>query len=230
MIFKPAKVREPEIEPKLYLNQVLLNRVGMKYPTKSVKFLGVEIDDKLQFTEQAKRIGSKARSGLFALNQAKHYLNTENRLTLYNSLIGSHLQYAAAAWATLLPKAKLNELEKLQKKAMRIVAGVKYNEHTAPLFKKFKVLKLVDIARVQAMTLIAAHKKGESPGGLESIFQMERSNEQYALRQVGEFAPPAGDNKLAKWLAEIWNQTKFQETRTLGAIKYVFKDNIIQSY
>ena len=33
----------------------------------------------------------------------------------------------------------------MQKKAIRIIAGGKYNEHTNPLFKDLKILKLKDI-------------------------------------------------------------------------------------
>ena len=37
----------------------------------------------------------------------------------------------------------------MQKKIIRTIAGVQYNEHSEPLFKKMNLLKLTDIYRLQ---------------------------------------------------------------------------------
>ena len=39
----------------------------------------------------------------------------------------------------------------LQKRAIRIVANSKYNAHTEPLFKLFRILKLSDVLILQTM-------------------------------------------------------------------------------
>ena len=40
---------------------------------------------------------------------------------------------------------------KLQKRAIRIVANSKYNAHTEPLFKLFRILKLSDVLILQTI-------------------------------------------------------------------------------
>ena len=63
-------------------------------------------------------------------------------MKIYNSLILSHINYGILLWGS-----KSAKLDKLQKKAIRILSCSKYNAHTDPLFKKthLKVLKISDI-------------------------------------------------------------------------------------
>ena len=59
-------------------------------------------------------------------------------VTLYNSLIASHLNYGILAWVIATTR-----LEKLQKKAIRLITNSKYIAHTNPLFKRLQLLKIV---------------------------------------------------------------------------------------
>ena len=51
-------------------------------------------------------------------------------VTLYNSLIASHLNYRILEWGIVATR-----VEKLQKKAIRLITHSKYIAHTNPLFK-----------------------------------------------------------------------------------------------
>ena len=46
---------------------------------------------------------------------------------------------------TQVGPSRINELFKMQKAAIRIIAGAKYNSHTEPLFKKLQILPLPDL-------------------------------------------------------------------------------------
>jgi hypothetical protein len=46
----------------------------------------------------------------------------------------------------------------LQKKALRIVSNVKYNSHCDPLFKKYKILKVHDLFKLQCIRLAYKNK------------------------------------------------------------------------
>ena len=58
------------------------------------------------------------------------FLPTHILRILNNSLIIPHLQYSILAWGF-----KMSRLEKLQKRAARIISLSKYNSHTNPLIK-----------------------------------------------------------------------------------------------
>ena len=52
---------------------------------------------------------------------------------------------------------------KLQKRAIRIVANSKYNAHTEPLFKLFRILKISDVLILQTMKVYHKFRNKELP-------------------------------------------------------------------
>ena len=52
---------------------------------------------------------------------------------------------------------------KLQKRAIRIVANSKYNAHTDPLFKLYRILKLSDVLTLQTMKVYHKFRQNELP-------------------------------------------------------------------
>ena len=67
-------------------------------------------------------------------------------VTLYNSLIASHLNYDILAWGIAV-----TNLGKLQKKAIRLITNSKYIAHTNPLFKRLQLLKIVDVFKLRVL-------------------------------------------------------------------------------
>ena len=52
---------------------------------------------------------------------------------------------------------------KLQKRAIRIVANRKYNAHTKPLFKLYRILKLPDVLILQTLKVQNKFRNKELP-------------------------------------------------------------------
>ena len=90
----------------------------------------------------------KITSGVYAINAVKRYLSVENLKTLYFSFIHSYTSYGAIIWSCAY-QYKLYKLEILQKRAIRNICKVKYNEPSTPLFKYLQIPKLADIFNIQ---------------------------------------------------------------------------------
>ena len=171
IIFKPSGLAAYPVS--LRLNGESLAQLG---PGESTKFLGIRIDQKLNFKDHIKTIGGKVSSGLFALRQASGLLNRPNKLLLYNALIHSHLEYGALIWGNLGTRTDLKRLEIIQKKAVRLVAGAHYNDHTGPLFKSLNVLKFADIPGYQAVSLYNHLGRGTLPYGVKRLLEPDLQN------------------------------------------------------
>lgn len=83
---------------------------------------------------------------MFCIKSAKNNLNLKGLRALYFALIHSHLSYCPFI-ISLTTNSNLTRLFKIQKKAIRIITGSKYNEHTLPLFINHKILPLEKIIK-----------------------------------------------------------------------------------
>ena len=125
-------------------NISIISRVSSADETPAVKFLGVFFDPALNFKFHISKLKTKLSKALYALRMVKNTLNQASLLMLYNSIFHCHLLYAIQIWSCS-KSGPINELFKMQKAAIRIIAGSSYNSHTEPLFKKLQVLPLPDL-------------------------------------------------------------------------------------
>ena len=94
------------------------------------------------------KVSNKCSRIIGILNRLKHTLPQRIQLMLYNSLLLPHINYCLTTWGY-----HCHRLQKLQKTAIRIITLSKYNEHTAPLFKKLNLLIIKDILALQELKL-----------------------------------------------------------------------------
>jgi len=113
----------------------------------NVKFLGLYIDNKLNWQEHIKNLKSKLNSSIYAMNKVKRQLNTNILTTLYYTLIYPYIDYGITLWGSAY-STHLKKIMVMQKKSVRIIVKAKYNEHTDPIFKELKILRLEDIYKL----------------------------------------------------------------------------------
>ena len=65
------------------------------------------------------------------LSRLKYILPEKIKLMIYNSLVLSYMDYGILIWGH-----QSDRIHKLQKRAIRLITGSKYNTHTEPLFKR----------------------------------------------------------------------------------------------
>ena len=108
---------------------------------KHTKFLGVLLDNDLSWNKQILTVENKVSKGIGLLYIMKNKLDNIPLKMLYSTLILPYLDYCSEIWANTY-KSRLDKLVTLQKKAIRIIDGLNYRDHTGHAFQKWKVLKL----------------------------------------------------------------------------------------
>ena len=162
ILFKLNK-REISQDLKIKLGGEVLER------KRTIKFLGITLDDNLTWQGQIEKVKSKLTNSLYALRRVKHVLAKYNLKIIYFDLFHPHLEYGLILWgaanATLV-----NKLFVLQKKAIRLVTGSCYNEHTNPLFSQLKILKLTDMYELHLAKFIYSLYNSFLPLPLQNYF------------------------------------------------------------
>ena len=122
MMVNPSKFQAIIIEKKkkCHTNETL--KIGDKIikASSSVKLLGVQIDDQLNFNLHISNICRSAANQLNALIRLKRFLAFEEKKTLMNSYFCSNFNYCPLVRMFSSTKS-LNKIESLQKRALRFL-------------------------------------------------------------------------------------------------------------
>ena len=123
------------------------------------KFLGILIDDILNWKEHISLICSKISKCIAIIYKAKQLLDKESLVMLYDSLFVPYLTYCSEIWGNT-NKTNIKCVYLLQKKVLRIVCNVDYRYYSNVLFKELRILKLFDSIELKtAMLMYKANKK-----------------------------------------------------------------------
>ena len=111
----------------LQLPELRLQNAIIEYVPR-IRYLGVVLDHKLNWTSHCEVLRGKALRTLTAMNPVmRSSLSTRSKLLLYKSYIRPVMTYGAPAWA-FIPKTKMERLQIVQNRALRLI-GV-YSRHT----------------------------------------------------------------------------------------------------
>ena len=123
------------------------------------KFLGVLIQENLNWNCHIDQVCKKIARSTGLLAKLKHYVPRYVLLIIYNSLCLSHISYALSVWGRS-SASSLKRVISLQKRGIRQVCNAKYNSHTSPLFKQCKVLQFNDMYKLQCCKLMLRKNRG----------------------------------------------------------------------
>ena len=97
----------------------------------------------IDWNAHIKFVRNKMNSALYAMRRSKNILK-QSHMTLYYSLFYSYIDYGITLWGASYAQ-HINKLQTSQKKAIRLITGSKYYDHTDPLFRSTKMLKIKDM-------------------------------------------------------------------------------------
>ena len=202
----------------------------------STKFLGVTIDNALNWHDHIMNVKGKINSSIYIINRVKHLLSIKHLTTLYYSLVHPHLQYGITLWGGS-HSSYVNKLITLQKKAIRLVNKVNYNDHTNPLFISSRILKLPDLYTLEIAKYMYKYSTKTLPAHLQTVFIAHSAFHQYNTRnrnnpQVPLTRSKAATNSLIHTGPLVWQKISpdIKHSRTNKIFKCKYKSYLIAQY
>ena len=144
-------------------NQTQLKR------TKTVKYLGVLVDEDLKFKSHIDKVSAIVSRNVGIISRARHLFDRKQLILLYNALILPYFTYCLVIWGSNY-ETSLQPVILLQKRAIRLIAGAGRITHTGPLFREFKLLKIVDLLKYQLILILHDFLYGRLPHSLARRF------------------------------------------------------------
>ena len=202
----------------------------------SFDFLGITIDQHLNWKAHVDKISSTISRSLGILNKLKYFLPLSAKIKIYNSIILSHMNYGICTWGHRnIPTLKI------QKKAIRTVTCAKYNAHTDPLFKEHNLLKIDDIFTLSKYKFYYKYLHKKLPVNLQELpFLLNEDQHRYDTRQnfrlfINRYNHSFAKNCLRFDLPQTINSAppqikeKFYSHSYQGFVKYV-KHHMLNNY
>ena len=215
---------------KIKIDGVEIERV------KEIKFLGVTIDEKLNWKSHIKHVQSKVSRSIAVINKAKRILDKKSLHTLYCSLVLPYFQYCIEVWGNNY-KTSLNAITCLQKRAIRIINNVGYLEHTNSLFLQSKLLKFADIVQYQTAQIMFKAKNLLLPKNIQKLFEEQEGDHYLRSKEQGNikvhYRRTTGRSLfITNSGVELWNSLTVELKRCVNMkhFKINFKDMIFKKY
>ena len=137
LVFNSNEIGRPEDPLQIFE----IERIHNAGTTKNFKLLGILFDEYLTFEPHINLLCSKISRSLYIMNRLRNMLPRKALLSLYYSLVHSHLNYCISIYGCA-NKTNLSKIFLKQKQAIRIVTNSNYRANTSPLFKTLKILPL----------------------------------------------------------------------------------------
>ena len=148
------------------------------------------------------------------------------RLTLYNSIFRSHMEFGILAWGGVAQN-KLKKITNLQKKCVRNVANKLFRSHTDPIFSSLGILKFKDLFRVNCSIFVHKYLNGKLPESFVDKFTPFHEPNRTNSLIIGNPKSQSLNSYPTNFLPKIWN-TNSLDLKNNSSLNS-FKNNLIKT-
>ena len=133
------------------------------------KYLGVQIDNKLDWKEHIKTVSSKVSRAIGLLKHAKSFLPENTLRTMYTGIVEPHFRYCCSVWGCC-GLTEINWLQKLQNRAARIITGSRFDSPDLPLVKRLGWKTIDELINSESNIMVFKSLRGLAPPYMRNLF------------------------------------------------------------
>ena len=179
-------------------------------PLHYVKYLGVFIDETLNWNYQIEQLSQKLAKSNGIISKLRHYIPQKSCLSIYFSIFYSHLLHVSTVWQ-FTSKDNINKIFMLQKHCIRLMTFSELSKPTSSLFHSLKILKLEDIFRHQTLNFMLDFHNDITPDAFKNYFTYSSVRHKHHTRNLNLFYVPSynfvnyGKNCIRNFGPRLWN-------------------------
>ena len=142
---------------------------------RSFKYVGIYLDDRLDFIEHIKYVETKVATNIGIINSAKRSITPKMKIILYKAIVKPYFEYGIELWGNAT-KNNLKKINYLNKRAVRVICGLPRRESTKiPRMDKC-ILTLKDIYKFSVLKFGYSVVNEKVPSPILTIFEKEKNN------------------------------------------------------
>ena len=206
------------VQPKITINNTLIERVNV------TKFLGVMIDEKLNWKKHIQYVHSKLCKCISIIYRASKTLTRTALVILYYSLFYPYMSYCIEVWGGAY-NSNLRSIYLKQKHVIRVICKTNRLEHTSSLFSMLKILKFNDVVILKTATVMFNGYRSLLPSNIQRLLELQENNRRSQKVFRLKFARTTlKQHCLSFYGVKLWNSLPL-ELRMSGSIN-IFKEKL----
>ncbi len=198
------------------------------------KFLGILLDEHLQWVDHIKHITAKISSALYIINATKNMLTKESKKILYYTMAYPYLTYGIELWGST-NKSNLKTLNVLHRKLIRTVSAAKYNDAIEPILQNYHFLQIEELQELAILKIMHQYVQKDLPTAVMQLFTLTSDVHRYNTRRSHATTsyPTQGHQHCCDEYSTFWTQTLVQFTlrfKNYTHEKLLCQKNVRNSY
>ena len=174
--------------------QISLRNENIKQ-TNSIKFLGIIVDNKLNWHEHIIYIKNKVSRAIGIIYKARKYANKQTVKQMYYTFVFPYLIYCCEIWGNT-SQTHLDSLIKCQKKIVRVMTFSLYDAHSKPLFEQLHILDLKKLIIHRIALMMYKHSVHLLPVPVSNLFIKNSSIHGYNTRSCNLLHTKVGSSEV----------------------------------
>ena len=178
----------------------------------SAKYLGVVIDNELNFKQHIKIMEGKVALSVGILFKLKLFFPQNILLQLYCALEHPFFSYGIIIWEATYP-TYIKRLKSLQNGAIRAVARYHYRDQVKLFYDQFRILQIDDLLKYEIAKFVHCNITNKTPNSFRYYFCKTAEYSSRVTRQSSDYSnlyiPRYRTNKLQRCIkyqgVKIWN-------------------------
>ena len=217
--------KKQNLNPDIFIRNTPIKQVSHS------DFLGLTLDDNLDWAEHINKVKLKISRILGILYKIRHKLNKSSLLSVYYALIQSRLTYCLKLWGSA-DKTKINPLQVIQNRFVRLLHNKHKQTHAPPLFKQSKILNVSDLYKLDVIKFVwcCINRPSNFPKLLfNDDFKFNTDVHTHFTRQRTDIHPPKirtnfGKRSLNNQGRICWNDlsAKIKSSKSISNLKTNF--------
>ena len=203
---------------------------------KSVKYLGLIVDDTLTWDEHVDYISTKISKNIGIIKRVRTFLPQHSLLTLYRTLIGPYLRYCNTVWGQCSDTLK-EKLQCLQNKVARTIVFQRYDEaNHRNILNDFEWLNIRYLVDYDLGVLMYKTVNGHGPEICTESFHDISSLHDHASKSAvkGDLFVPRKTTSIAQQAvsvagARLWKivPSSLRNAQSIGIFKVKLKEHYL---
>ena len=175
----------------------------------STKYLGVQVDNTLDWREHTKKISSKVSRAIGFLEHARSFLPEESLRILYTGIVEPHFHYCSSVWGSF-GATEINQLQKMQNFAVHIVTGSNFETPGLTLVKQLGWKTIDELIDSESNSMVFKSLNNWAPQYLCNLFTRMSQLPSVSLRNT------TTDLKLPKKIQKVVRNVFCSEVLSFG--------------